>query len=550
MLEKMINNIKQQYSDKQINRREFLRTATLLGLSAGAAWSFVSRVDNITFVGNANAQTISEKLKMGGSLRFAIRVQDYRIPHTYSWYESEIARQVLEHLTRTDEFGITHPYLLSKITPDPDLRGWTLSLRKNVKWHNGRDFIADDVIWNLKRILDPTLGSSAFSLMGTYMLNKDNQLWDAGAIQKINAHTIKLNLRLPALSVPEHLYHYPMHIMDPEQKGEFFPGANGTGPFRLDSITIGERAVIKARRSKYWGIQPSLDEVIFMDLGEDRKVVNQALIDNKIDGAYDILPNDVAMLKPSKNVQIYSTVSAATCIMGMRVTKQPFDNPKVRRAMKLSLDNGKISDIVTYKYGAPGENHHVAPVHPEYVQIPIVERNVRLAKQLLAEAGHPNGIDITLDMKYDQEWEIKYTQLVVEQFAEAGIRLKLNVMPTEKFWEIWQTTDFGLVSWGHRPLASMLLSLLYRTGAPWNATDYSNAELDKLLVIVDSTVDINKRRRVMDKIERILQDDGPFVQSFWRPVLTAFSKDVGNYKHHPSSYYYFNEMGFKQNTNS
>ncbi len=538
-----IDKLKSQLAKKEIGRRDFLRTATLLGLSASLAFEYANNFPNNDIVSNANAAAINAQ--NGGSLRFAIRVQDYKFPHKYSWYESEIARQVIEHLTRTDEFGVTHPYLLEKFTPSSDLKTWTLILRKNIKWRKGRDFVADDVIWNLKRVLDPATGSSVFGLLSSALLDeKEMHIWSDNAIQKIDNYTIKLNLRQPTLAIPEYLYHYAMHIMDPEENGEFFVGCNGTGPFELTEIKIGERAILKARKSGYWGIQPQLDEVICIDLGDDRAAHSAAFQSKQIDGAYDILPSQTEIIKKLPNFQIYNSISAATGVMGMNKNHKPFDKPEVRKALRLAINNEEVTKVATFNYGVPAEHHHVAPVHPEYAKLPEWKTNQTEAKKLLAKAGYPNGFTITLDMKGDQEWETNFAQIAVSQLKEIGVNLKLNVMPAPVFWGNWTKSPFGLVGWGHRPLGTMIYNLVYKTGVPWNHTQYSNKEFDKLLDLAQSSPDVAKRSKIMAKLEKILQEDGPVIQSFWRPVLTAMDKRIMGYNHHPSSYFYFNELAF------
>ena len=135
---------------RRIDRREFLRTSTLLGLSASAAYGIAAKITGEARLPQAHAAA----LPSGGSLRIAMQVQALESPHTYSWYESDITRQVCEYLTRTDQDNITHPSLLRRWEPSEDLRTWTLHLRQDIKWHDGRPFVADDVVWNLRHVLD------------------------------------------------------------------------------------------------------------------------------------------------------------------------------------------------------------------------------------------------------------------------------------------------------------------------------------------------------------------------------------------------------------
>ena len=132
----LVPTLKRQLVERQIERREFLRYATLLGMAAPTAYAFVAKVTGEKLIAPAEAQGALPK---GGTLRLAMRCQDLKSPHTYSWVESSnSARQVLDYLTVTGVDNVTRPSLVEKWEASPDLKTWTLRLRRNVKWHNGR----------------------------------------------------------------------------------------------------------------------------------------------------------------------------------------------------------------------------------------------------------------------------------------------------------------------------------------------------------------------------------------------------------------------------
>jgi peptide/nickel transport system substrate-binding protein len=101
---------------------------------------------------------------------------------------------------------------------------------------------------------------------------------------------------------------------------------------------------------------------------------------------------------------------------------------------------------------------------------------------------------------------------MVEQWKQAGIRVKINVMPSIQYWEVWRKVPFGFTTWAHRPLGLVGLALAYRTGVPWNESKYSNPEFDRLLTQAEGTIDVAARREIMAPLERMLQDGGPIVQ--------------------------------------
>ncbi len=147
----------EQFRKGEISRRDFLRTATLLGVSATAAYAAAGLITGQKFVPQARAQA----KKMGGHLRFGMNVLEITDPATYDWTaKGNGARQIVESLVRTGNDNVARPYLAERWDVSEDLKTWTFHLRRGVKWSNGDDFNADDLIFNMERWLDPATGSS------------------------------------------------------------------------------------------------------------------------------------------------------------------------------------------------------------------------------------------------------------------------------------------------------------------------------------------------------------------------------------------------------
>ena len=552
----LVPTLKRQLVDGQIDRREFVRYATLLGMAAPAAYAFAVKVTGAPLVAPAAAQGTLPK---GGTLRIAMRCQDLKSPHTYSWVESSnSARQVLDYLAVTGVDNVTRPSLIEKWEPSADLKTWTLRVRKSVKWHNGRQFTADDVIWNIKRVLDPKTGSSVLGLMKGFLLEdfetgekddkgnpkKSSRLWDAGAIQKVDDFTVRLNGKTAQLAVPEQLFHYPFLILDPVENGEFKVGSNGTGAFTLVENEVGRRQVLKARKQGYWGGGPYLDQLEFIDLGDDPAASVAALASKQVDGLYGADIVQLEALQKIPHVQMYQVTTAYTATARMQPVK-PFDDKRVRQAMRYAIDPNAVLQVAHRGLGQPGEHHHVSPVHPEYAKLPPPTRDVARAKKLLAEAGYPNGIDVEIICRPQPAWELLAVQTMVEQWKEAGIRVKINVMPSTQYWEVWTKVPFGFTTWAHRPLGIMSLALAYRSGGPWNESKYSNPEFDRLLTQAEGTLDVASRREIMARLETILQEDGPIVQPVWRAIFTFHDKRVQGFKPHPTLYIFGHQLAIQ-----
>jgi peptide/nickel transport system substrate-binding protein len=474
------------------------------------------------------------------------RIKDLKNPHTYSWggYDSNVSRQVIEYLSLTDEQNVTHPYLLDSWSVTEDLKTWTLKVRRGVKWHNGQDFTADDVVWNLKQITDPAVGSSFIGLVKGYLMKDatgaDGKptavLWDANAIEKVDSFTVRLNCKEPQVPVPEHLFHYPAAIMFPGENGVFQPGSQGTGPFELVSVDTGKQATLRKAKS-YWGDAAHLDEIQQLDMGDDPAASIAALASKQIHGLLFADPAQYDALKAMPHLALYQAQTAETTVLRMRPEK-PFDDPRVRKAMKMGLDKQAILQVALRGIGMVGDHTHVSPAQPDYEKVPPLDHDVAGAKKLLADAGYPNGIEATLMVPNDIPWIVAMSQAAAEQWKEIGAKVNLNVVPGAQYWDVWTKVPFGATIWYHRPLAMMVLGLGYRTGVPWNESGWSNKQFDDILTKAEGTLDLAKRRQMIGELEKIMHEDGPIAQPIFRNVFTFYDKAVLGVKAHPSNYFF------------
>jgi peptide/nickel transport system substrate-binding protein len=524
----------QQFKDGKVSRREFLRTSTLLGLSSAVAYSIVGLPE-------AGRMTRPARAAAGGTVRLSMRVQPIESPHTYSWIQdSMMSRNVIEYLTRTRNDNITEPWLCERWEASDDLKTWTLHLRKDVKWSNGEPFIADHVIWNIKRCLDPATGSSVLGLMKGYMLNDaGDALWDANAVEKVDDNTVRLNARVPQLAVPEHFFHYPFPMLHPSSEGKF-PGIGslGTGWADIVEYELGKKCVIKKRAEPYWAGGGHLDTVEFIDHGDDPAAALGALASKQVDGLWRAEISQLAAVRKMDHIQLYEAATAQTAVARMQPIHDMWADARVRKAMRLAIDTEQVLRVAHGGLGLPGEHHHVCPIHPEYAKLPFMAQDIEGAKKLLAEAGKPNGFETELFCNADDDWEARAANAMAQMWKQAGVNVKVTVLPGAQYWEIWdkETAPFAFTSWTHRPLGVMVLGLAYRTGVPWNESKWSNAEFDKLLAEAEGILDVDERRKVVEKIEILMQEEGPVVQPLWRSVFMAMDKKVKGFAAHPTQY--------------
>lgn len=557
---RLVGLLKRQLDDGKMDRRQFLRMATTVGVTLAAAKTMAG------FASPAMAQTAELPFPpadpaavKGGVLRVAQRVAKMDDPALYNWNDgANQSRPVTEHLVLVGPDNIARPMLLESWEVSDDLKTWTLHVRKGVMWHNGEELTAEHVAFNILRWADSRLGSSNIGLSTFSALTVETGETDdkgkavripaENAVEVVDAHTLRLNMSRPVLSVPQDCAEYPTQVIHPSFTAPFSDTPIGTGAYTVAELVVGERCILKrvtqtttGAEFKYWGGDVYLDEVHFYNFDQENQPV--ALASGSVDAIYELTSDQLELARSFDGVVIDSATTAQTLCCRMQTTVAPFDDIRVRQAFVKAADNEAIAALVFPEGGVVAANHHVAPIHPEYFELPPLQRDVEGARALLAEAGYADGISLTIDCgNTDGVWHQSVCEALRDQVAEAGIKLAVNVLPTTRFWEIWTETPFGATSWAHRPLGTMTLGLAYRSGVPWNESRFSSDEFDAALSDAEATLDVDARRVKMEKVQKILQDNAVMVQPVWRPVYNLASDKVHGYTAHPSRQFHVNRI--------
>ena len=544
----------------RMTRRDVVRISALLGVSAGLAYALAG----VTPAAAAELPFPADDkgARVGGRIRIAMQIQKMDDPATYSMVQmSNQTRQITEYLVITGVDNVSRPMLAESWQASDDLKVWTFRLRKGVMWHNGEELTAEHVKWNFERWCDPKVASSNIGLSTFAAMVKDVDTGEKddkgnalkskqlikGSVAAPDRYTVILNLSKPVLSVPEDLYNYPASILHPSFSPPFHNNPIGTGPFRLVELKVGEKCVLRrvdkttdGKDFNYWGGKVYLDEIDYIHYEADNQLA--ALQSGQVDAIYEFTSDQMEVAKTITSAQIIPARTAATIVCRMQVNQKPFDDVRIRRAMQMSLDRAAIKALVYPTGGDVGEDHHVAPLHPEYFALPPLKRDIAGAKALLKEAG-ADALEVTIDVgNTEGPWQQQMVEAMRDQLAEAGIKVNLNIIPASKYWEIWDKTAFGATTWVHRPLGTMVLSLAYRTGVPWNESHYSNPAFDKALDDAEATLDIAARRAKMEKVQKIIQDDAVILQSLWRPIFAIAAKKVHGFPAHPTQYHQLNKV--------
>jgi peptide/nickel transport system substrate-binding protein len=534
-----IPELKEQYRNGRVTRREFLRMATLLGMSVAGAQAFLTDGQPVA----AAPARMPRAIQRGGTMTIATRVQRVDHPARFSWIEPvNQFRQVCEYLTRTDWDNITSPWLLERWETNDTVDEWTLYLRQGIKFNDGSDLTADDVVFNFEQWLDPEIGSSILGLMS--YLSPTN-------IEKVDDYTVKLYLDTPQIGVPEDLFHYPAMIVPKTFEGDLVRQPIGTGPFLLDEYVETERATFK-RRTDYWRMGedgdplPYLDRLVFVDLGEDTAAQIAALQSGQVDNIFNP-PADVwQAVKDLPGIAVYSAPTAQTYNIRMRVDQPPFDDVRVRQALKKCIDRQKMLDLAWFGEGVLGHDTVFAPIHPEYCEKPIPAYDPEGAKALLAEAGYPDGVTVDLTTQQARA-EPAMAQSLKETAAAGGFDINLNLVPSSQYWDIWTEVPLGITIWAHRPLGIMVPAVAFTADADgnpaaWNETRWVDEEYVSLLRQAQGTLDVEKRREIACQMEDIEMERGACGIAFFTSVWYICHERFQGVRAHPTNYDLFDEV--------
>jgi peptide/nickel transport system substrate-binding protein len=405
--------------------------------------------------------------------------------------------------------------LAEEITPRGSLTSWMIRLRPGVHFHDGRPLTAADVIYTFRRII--TNKYSAVNVLGPV---------DAAGIRALDPRTVLVPMSRPYATLPEQLAGILTAQIIPDGLNPARHKPNGTGPFRYTSFTPGQRSVF-ARNPDYWqhGL-PYADTLTIIDF-PDTVSLADALITGQVHAAGTLDGPQMATLANSSGITPVASPAGTIIPFTMRVDQPPFNDVRVRQAMRLLVDRPQLIDSALDGYGWRASDVF-SPYDPDFDHALRRQADIPQARFLLRRAGRED-LTVTLVTSPIATATVAMATVLAQQAQAAGVTIRLQQVPPGTFFgPDYLKWTFAQDFYSYAPyLAQVTLSML--PTSPWDETHWADPAYIRLYAQANATTSDALRAQIVRDMQQIDFTQGGYIIPAYIDTLDAYSDKVTDY---------------------
>lgn len=444
-------------------------------------------------------------------------------------------RLIYDYLMDVAPDGSLVPQLATEYTVSDDGLTYTLSLVENATFHDGSDFTAADVVYSFERMAE--VGSPALNLLG-----------EDYTVTAVDDYTVEFTLTEPNADFAFGLasrwsFILPEGLENPNTATENLDSFNGTGAYTLSEYLTGESATFTANEN-YWAEGLPVTDTIEMVFIEDAQAQIDALRTDTVDFIFKVPFDRIDELEADGLNVIVKATNQHPVIRIRSDEGHLGEDPLVRQAFKYATDRELLNINLFNGRATVGNNDPIGPLYGPFYDDTIENQGFDPARscELLAEAGYENGLGADEPIEFYVADAFNYVQMaefLQQDWAEGCINVEIIPRSEGDYYAgdpdtaEWLNVDLGVTGWGSRPIPQQYLVEAYVTGASFNETHWSNAELDALVEEAAVTSDIEERAEIYSQIAQIFRDKGPIIVPFFAPVVGVVSEGVEGINMHP-----------------
>ncbi|MGV8970639.1 MAG: ABC transporter substrate-binding protein [Microbacteriaceae bacterium] len=468
----------------------------------------------------SSTETGTATIQDGGDLRAALTGEpDVLDPATSSIYTgAQVYEGIFSKLIDIDASGEFVADLATSWTQN-DPTTWTFDLVTNATFHNGEKFTAEDVKYTFERILDP---ATASAYAGLYE--------QIESVEAVDASTVVFTLKAPFGPFLTNLATNGQ-IVNQKAIESADPARNpvGTGPFSFVEWVQGDHITVAKNESYFKAGLPHLDSVTYRFLAVDQSRID-ALSAGEIDWADAVPLQQVETLKNDPRFSyVTSSVAGIPDFLALNTTTAPFDDVRVRQAIALAINRSDIRDVAYLGTGELGLAE-VPTGSSWYDETGIfgATTDIARAKELLAEAGYPDGLTVEYLGLSQYPELLKTGQVVRDQLKAIGVDMTISAVDVSVWYDAFVSGDYQITSaYQERTIdPDNFYSLVIKSGGPINTTGYSDPAVDALIAQAAASTDDAERAALYVQIRTLVTEASPLVFTHYETLNYLMNKNV------------------------